>query len=128
MFALKGLYSNIECSLRLNGNLTDWFNVDSGLKQGCILSTIMFNIYVSSLIDNIKALNIGIDIDNEKLAILLYADDVVLLAENEKKIFRRCCMCLIFGVKIMLCMLMSISPKLCILETPRYHGHILILR
>jgi hypothetical protein len=42
----------------------------------------MFNIYVNSLIDDINALNIGID--NEKLAILLYADDVVLLAENEK--------------------------------------------
>jgi hypothetical protein len=50
--------------------MTDWFNVDSGLKQGCILSTIMFNIYVNSLIDDINALNIGIDIDNEKLAML----------------------------------------------------------
>jgi hypothetical protein len=64
--------------------MTDWFNVDSGLKQGCILSFSMFNIYVNSLIDDINALNIVIDIDNEKLAILLYADDVVLLAENEK--------------------------------------------
>ena len=31
----------------------------------------------------IKALDVGIDIDGEKLAILLYADDIVLLAENE---------------------------------------------
>ena len=62
--------------------MTDWFNVDSGLKQSCTLSTIMFNIYVNSLIDDINALNIGIDIDNEKLAMLWYADDVVLLAEN----------------------------------------------
>jgi hypothetical protein len=105
--------------------MTDWFNVDSGLKQGCMLSSIMFNIYINSLIDDISALNIGIDIDNEKLAILLYADDVVLLADNEKVLQK---MCLIFGVKIMLCMLMSISPKLCILETPRYHGQILILQ
>ena len=50
--------------------MTDWFNVDSGLKQSCTLSTIMFNIYVNSLIDDINALNIGIDIDNEKLAML----------------------------------------------------------
>lgn len=81
---MTGSLSLLECSVRLNGNMTDWFNVDSGLKQGCILSSIMFNIYVNSLIDDINALNIGIDIDNEKLAILLYADDVVLLAENEK--------------------------------------------
>ena len=84
MFVLKGLCSNIECSVRLNGNMTDWFNVDSGLKQGCILLSIMFNIYVNSFIDDINAFNIGIDIDNEKLAIVLYADDMVLLAENEK--------------------------------------------
>ena len=64
--------------------MTDWFNVDSGLKQGCILLSIMFNIYVNSFIDDINAFNIGIDIDNEKLAIVLYADDMVLLAENEK--------------------------------------------
>ena len=42
----------------------------------------MFNIYVNSLSDDINALNIGIDTDNEKLAMLLYADDLVLLAEN----------------------------------------------
>ena len=84
MFALKGLYSSIKCSLRLNGNMTYWFNVDCGLQQGNILSSIMFHIYVKSLIDDINALNIGIDIDNVKLVILLYADDVVLLAENEK--------------------------------------------
>jgi hypothetical protein len=64
--------------------MTDWFNVDSGLKQGCILLSIMFNIYVNSFIDDINAFNIGIDIDNEKLAIVLYADDMVILVENEK--------------------------------------------
>jgi hypothetical protein len=68
----------------LNGNMTDRFNVDPGLKQGCILSYSMFNIHVNSLIDDINALNIGIDIDNDKLAMVLYADDVVLLSENEK--------------------------------------------
>jgi hypothetical protein len=56
----------------------------------------MFNIYVNSLIDDINALNIGIDIDNEKLTILLYADDVVLLAENE-------------NLKIMLTIIISIG-------------------
>ncbi|XP_063415978.1 uncharacterized protein LOC134697626 [Mytilus trossulus] len=64
--------------------MTDWLNVDSGLKQGCVLSSIMFNIYINNLVDDINALNIGINIDDEKLAILLYADDVILMAENEE--------------------------------------------
>lgn len=82
MLALKAIYSNIECCVRLNGHTTDWFNVNTGLKQGCVLSTVMFNIFINNLIDDIKSLNIGIDIDGEKIAILLYADDVVLMAEN----------------------------------------------
>jgi hypothetical protein len=65
----------------------------------------MFNIYVNSLIDDINALNIGIDIDNEKLAILLYADDVVLLAENEKDLQKIMDVLL----KIMLTIILSIG-------------------
>jgi hypothetical protein len=69
--------------------MTDWFNVDSGLKQGCMLSSIMFNIYINSLIDDISALNIGIDIDNEKLAIC-YMLMMWYYWQTMKKSFRRC--------------------------------------
>ena len=41
------------------------------------------HIHVFSLVTNIKALDIGIDIEDEKICILLYADDIVLIAENE---------------------------------------------
>jgi hypothetical protein len=82
MLALKAIYSNIECCVRLDGHTTDWFSVNAGLKQGCVLSTVMFNIFINNLIDDIKSLNIGIDIDGEKIAISLYADHVVLMAEN----------------------------------------------
>ena len=43
----------------------------------------LFNIFINSLFTDIKALDIGIDIESEKIGILLYADDIVLIAENE---------------------------------------------
>ena len=80
---IKTIYSQVECAIKLNGNMTEWFNVNSGLKQGCILSPVLFNIFINSLVTDIKALDIGIDIEGEKIGILLYADDIVLIAENE---------------------------------------------
>ena len=67
----------------MNNSFSRWFGVTQGLKQGCILSPILFNIFINTLVTDIKALDVGIDIDGEKFAILLYADDIVLLAANE---------------------------------------------
>ena len=64
-------------------DLTNWFGVKSGLKQGCSLSPVLFNLYINDLVLKINALGKGIKIDDESVSILLYADDVVLLAENE---------------------------------------------
>ena len=54
-----------------------------GLKQGCSLSPILFNLYVNDLVTQISELGLGIDIDGEKVAVLLYADDLVILSETE---------------------------------------------
>ena len=63
---------------------TDWLEVSSGLRQGCSLSPLLFNLFINDLALHIKSLGKGTDIDNERVCILLYADDLVLLSENEK--------------------------------------------
>lgn len=83
--ALQSIYSNVSCCVKVNENFSDWFNVNLGLRQGCILSPILFNCFINDLAIKIKALGMGIDIeDGEKLSILLFADDIVLLASNER--------------------------------------------
>ena len=67
----------------INGFTTDWFSVHCGLKQGCSLSPLLFNVYINDLALKIDALGKGIKIDEETVSILLYADDVVLIAESE---------------------------------------------
>ena len=62
---INTIYSQVECAIKLNGNMTEWFNVNSGLKQGCVLSPVLFNIFINSLVTDIKALDIGIDIEGE---------------------------------------------------------------
>ena len=50
-----------------NGLYTEWFDVKCGLKQGCSLSSVLFNLYINDLIQGITDLNIGIEIDGQKL-------------------------------------------------------------
>ncbi|CAG2195599.1 unnamed protein product [Mytilus edulis] len=82
--AIFSLYRNVYSCVKVNGNFTDWFEVKCGLKQGCILSPILFNIFINDLVDEVKKLDIGVKIDDEKICVLLYADDLVFLTENEK--------------------------------------------
>ena len=82
--AVKSLYNSVSSCDRINGSKTDWFDVTTCLRQGCCLSPLLFNCFVNDFASKVKALNIGIDIGGgNKACIMLYADDIVLLAENE---------------------------------------------
>jgi hypothetical protein len=83
LLALKSLYKDIQCRVRVNGNMTEYFRVQCGLTQGCLLSPFLFNMYINELCMELKALNNGIDINGESINSLLYADDLVLMAQNE---------------------------------------------
>ena len=80
--ALASFYENVSCCVRLNGLKTDWFTVTCGLKQGCNLSTILFNFYANDVVERIMSTSKGIDIEGEKVSVLLYADDLIHLAPS----------------------------------------------
>ena len=81
--AITSLYDNVKCFVRLNGLKTDYIDVTCGLKQGCIFYQQLFNLYVNDLVLRVNNLDIGIEIDDEKIAVLLYADDLVLIAAGD---------------------------------------------
>jgi len=83
---LQSLYHNVSSCVRVNGLYTDWFNVQCGLRQGCSLSPLLFNMFVNDLAEKIKDTGKGICIDDKRISILLYADDIVLLAETEDEL------------------------------------------
>ena len=74
------------CSVRVNSFLTDLFHVNTGLKQGCTLSPMLFNLYINDLAVKLDSLNKGIDIDGTNCSILLFADDIVLITDNPENL------------------------------------------
>ena len=56
--ALKSLYENVKCTVRINGRQNDWFSVATGLKQGCILSPLLFNGYINDLVKELNELDV----------------------------------------------------------------------
>ena len=67
----------------VNDYFTDWFPVRNGFKQSSVLSPTLFSIYVNDLANEINDMQCGIDIDGLNIAIMLYADDIVLLSNSE---------------------------------------------
>ena len=80
--AIKGLYDKVICTVRINGFNTDWFTVKCGLKQDCPLSPILFSFFINDLALKLKSTNVGVVCGDEKVSILLFADGIVLIAEN----------------------------------------------
>lgn len=83
MEGIQSLYDATECAVKLNDNLTDFFKVDSGVKQGCKLSPTLLAIYINDLVNDINSLSAGVTMDEKVISSLLYADDIALIAPDE---------------------------------------------
>ena len=85
-WAMKSLYCQNEARVKINNQMTDWFSCTYGVRQGDTLSPTLFSIFINDLASIINRLNKGINIGNSQISILLYANDVVLLADSEAKL------------------------------------------
>lgn len=81
--AIASLYTDTESCVSINGYLTNWFNCANGVRQGDNLSPTLFSIFINDLATEVKEPNKIVQMNNEKICLLLYADDIVLLTENE---------------------------------------------
>ena len=62
--------------------MTDIFTCNRGVRQGCLLSPILFALYLNDLNRHIKVSSQGVLVDDTPVHSLLYADDLVLIAKD----------------------------------------------
>ena len=82
---LRNLYACQEATVRTGHETTDWFKVEKGVHQGCILSPCLFNLYAEYVMRNVglDEEQAGIKIAGRNINNLKCADDTTLMAENE---------------------------------------------
>ena len=84
---LRNLYAGQEAKVRAGHGTTDWFHIGKGVRQGCVLSPCLFNLYAeyvrNSGLDEAQA---GIKIAGRNINNLRYVDDTILMAESKKEL------------------------------------------
>ena len=67
---------------------TDWFQISKGVRQGCILSPCLFNLYAEHIMRNagLYEAQAGIKIAGRNINNLRYADGTTLMAESEEEL------------------------------------------
>ena len=84
---LRNLYTGQEATVRIGHGTTDWFQIGKGVRQGCILSPCLFNLYVEYILRNpgLDEAQAGIKIAGRNINNLRYVDDIILMAESTKE-------------------------------------------
>ena len=85
---LRNLYAGQEATARTGHGTMDRFEIGKGLCQDCILSPCLFNLYAEYIMQNARLdeAQAGIKISGRNINNLRYADDTVLMAENEEEL------------------------------------------
>ena len=80
--AVQGMYKNSEAAVKVGEEITEWFKVQRGVRQGCPMSPWLFNIYLDMVTrEALPLFKRGAGLTNCQIQVTLFADDTVLLAE-----------------------------------------------
>jgi len=86
---LRTVYTSTDSAVCIDGYLTEFFSVSLGVRQGCVLSPSLFLIFINGLVAAINSAGLGIRVNAHLLLVcLLFADDLVLLAESTEQLQR----------------------------------------
>ena len=82
---LLNMYSRTKCSIKCGNKRTDYFTYGRGVRQGCVLYPLLFDLYLNEIPNPLKAYNFNDPVilpNGLPLSCLFYADDVVLFSSS----------------------------------------------
>ena len=80
---LLNMYTSQRARIVWNNQYSDWFEINNGVKQGGVLSPVLFCVYIDDLLIAVKSAGYGCFVGHMFTGVLAYADDLVLLAPSQ---------------------------------------------
>ena len=79
---LRKLYTDQQAAMKVDGVLTEWFDINKGVRQGCLVSPLCFNLYSEEVMRRSaeELQTVGVKINGRFLNNLRYADDILLVS------------------------------------------------
>jgi hypothetical protein len=84
--SIRSLYKLCKFSIQTPYGLTNWIMSDLGTRQGAVLSPLLFSLVGNPLATLLRSKGFGVKLGGIQLACLLYADDLVLIADSEEQL------------------------------------------
>src|SRR5574340_184319 len=87
IYLLRNVYAGQEATVRTGHGRTDWFQIGKEVRQGCMVSPCLFNLYADYIMRNagLEETQAVIKIAGRNVNNLRYADDTTLMAEKDRK-------------------------------------------
>ena len=85
---LRNLPAGLETTARTGHGTTDWFQIGKGVRQGCMLSPCLFNLYAEYIMRNtgLEEAHAGIKTAGRNINNLRYTNDTTLMAESREEL------------------------------------------
>ena len=84
---IEQLYDKATSAVQMNGGIGEWFRTTVGVRQGCLLSPTLFNIFLERIMsDALEELDGKVSIGGRNITNLRFADDIDAVAEEEQEL------------------------------------------
>ena len=83
---IRAIYCDTKCNIRLETNTTDAFEINTGVRQGCILSPFLFTLVINEILQRQDGKGYGIDISGKRLFDMDFADDIALISSSNAQL------------------------------------------
>jgi len=84
---IGSLYENTSCGVLVDSNMGDWFHTTTGQRQGCLLSSCLFNIFLEQIMtETLESFEGNVRIGGRSINNLHFANDIDLIAGSMKEL------------------------------------------